>query len=128
MPDLHQREGVYEMVSLADHPQRGAAPTTYYATSANRQLSEAWRVLDTHVVVCVMSASWQDRDGGNTTLLSTYLRTSIRYVFADQGFAGRLVDWAAVTLRRRWTHPQAGRATQLRRASETLGRGAASHG
>ncbi len=47
------------------------------------------------VVVCVMAASWQDRDGARTTLLSTYLTTPIRQVFADQGFAGRLVDWAA---------------------------------
>jgi transposase len=50
------------------------------------------------VVVCVMSASWQDRDGAKTTLLSTYLTSPIRYVFADQGFAGKLVDWAAETL------------------------------
>jgi transposase len=47
------------------------------------------------VVVCVMAASWQDRDGAKTTLLSTYLSSPIRHVFADQGFAGRLVDWAA---------------------------------
>jgi len=51
------------------------------------------------VVVCVMSASWQDRDGAKTTLLSTYLTSPIRHVFADQGFAGRLVDWAAETLK-----------------------------
>jgi transposase len=51
------------------------------------------------VVVCVMAASWQDRDGGKTALLSTYLTTPIRYVFADQGFAGRLVDWAAARLK-----------------------------
>jgi transposase len=50
------------------------------------------------VVVCVMSASRQDRDGAKTTLLSTYLFSPIRHVFADQGFAGRLVDWAAATL------------------------------
>jgi len=46
-----------------------------------------------------MAASWQDRDGGKTTLLSTYLHSPIRHVFADQGFAGRLVDWAAAYLR-----------------------------
>ena len=46
-----------------------------------------------------MSASWQDRDGAKTALLSTYLTTPIRFVFADQGFAGRLVDWAATTLK-----------------------------
>lgn len=45
-----------------------------------------------------MAASWQDRDGAKTTLLSAYLTTPIRYVFADQGFAGRLVDWARDTL------------------------------
>ncbi|GAA4973215.1 IS5 family transposase [Actinoplanes utahensis] len=50
------------------------------------------------VVVCVMSAACQDRDGAKTTLLSTYLFSPIRHVFADQGFAGRLVDWAAATL------------------------------
>jgi transposase len=36
------------------------------------------------VVVCVMAASWQDRDGAMTTLLSTYLATPIRHVFADK--------------------------------------------
>lgn len=51
------------------------------------------------VVVCVMAASWQDRDGGKTALLSTYLATPIRHVFADSGFAGRLVDWATARLR-----------------------------
>ena len=51
------------------------------------------------VVVCVMAASWQDRDGAKTTLLSAYLATPIQHVFADQGFAGKLVDWAASRLR-----------------------------
>jgi transposase len=51
------------------------------------------------VVVCVMAASWQDRDGGKTALLSTYVATPIRHVFADSGFAGRLVDWATARLR-----------------------------
>ncbi len=50
------------------------------------------------VSVTVLAASWQDRDGAKTTLLSVYLNTPIRYVFADQGFAGRLVDWAQRTL------------------------------
>jgi len=53
------------------------------------------------VVVCVMAASWQDRDGAKTTLLSAYLATPIRHVFADSGFAGRLVDWAATRLQMR---------------------------
>ncbi|GAA3629486.1 IS5 family transposase [Nonomuraea rosea] len=51
------------------------------------------------VTVAVMAASRQDRDGAKTALLSAYLTTPIRYVFADQGFAGRLVDWARDTLR-----------------------------
>jgi hypothetical protein len=46
-----------------------------------------------------LAASWQDRDGAKTALLSVYLFTPIRCVFADQGFAGRLVEWAARTLR-----------------------------
>src|SRR3954470_9127056 len=51
------------------------------------------------VSVTVLAASWQDRDGAKTALLGVYLSTPIRYVFADQGFAGRLVDWAKRSLR-----------------------------
>ncbi|MGX7674602.1 transposase [Plantactinospora sp. DSM 117369] len=40
------------------------------------------------------AASVQDRDGAKTTLLSLYLTTPVRFVLADAGFAGRLVDWA----------------------------------
>jgi len=36
-----------------------------------------------------------DRDGARTALPNVYLFTPIRFVFADQGFAGRLLDWAA---------------------------------
>jgi hypothetical protein len=36
----------------------------------------------------VVAASVQDRDGAKRALLDTYLRTSVRYVFADGGFAG----------------------------------------
>lgn len=50
------------------------------------------------VSVTVLAASWQDRDGARTALLSVYLFTPIRFMFADQGFAGRLLDWAARTL------------------------------
>ena len=46
------------------------------------------------LVMCVMAASVQDRDGARTTLLSLYLCTPVRSVFADAGFAGRLVSWA----------------------------------
>lgn len=46
------------------------------------------------ITVAVLAASWQDRDGGKTALLGAYLATPVRHVFADAGFAGRLVDWA----------------------------------
>jgi transposase len=50
--------------------------------------------------VTVVAASVQDRDGAKGTLLGLYLTApSCRFVFADAGFAGRLVDWAAQTLR-----------------------------
>ena len=51
------------------------------------------------ITVAVMAASWQDRDGAKTALLSAYLATPIRHVFADQGFAGRLVEWTHDTLK-----------------------------
>jgi transposase len=49
------------------------------------------------VVVC--AASRQDRDGAKPALLDTYLRTRVRFVFADGAFAGRLLEWAAGILR-----------------------------
>ena len=51
------------------------------------------------VGVTVLAASWQDRDGAKPALLGVYLATPIWVVFADQGFAGRLVVWAERTLR-----------------------------
>jgi transposase len=46
------------------------------------------------LVVVVLSAAVQDRNGAKSVLLDTYLRTRVRFVFADGGFAGRLLDWA----------------------------------
>jgi transposase len=46
------------------------------------------------LVVTVLAASTQDRDGAKSVLLDTYLRTPVRFVFADGGFAGRLLEWA----------------------------------
>ena len=46
------------------------------------------------LVVVVLTASVQDRDGAKPVLLDTYLRTRVRFVFADGGFAGRLLEWA----------------------------------
>ncbi|UQU62516.1 IS5 family transposase [Couchioplanes caeruleus] len=51
------------------------------------------------ITACVLAASWQDRDGGKTALLGLYLTSPVRHVFADSGFAGRFVDWAADRLR-----------------------------
>ena len=50
------------------------------------------------VVVCVIAASVQDRDGARTTRLSAYLTSPVRFVLADAGFAGRLVDRARAIL------------------------------
>jgi hypothetical protein len=41
----------------------------------------------------------QDRDGAKSVLLDTYLRTPVRFVFADSTFAGRLLDRAQNILR-----------------------------
>jgi transposase len=46
------------------------------------------------LVVTVLAASVQDRDGAKSVLLDTYLRTPVRFVFADGGFAGRLLEWS----------------------------------
>jgi transposase len=47
------------------------------------------------VTVWVLAASWQDRDGGRGALVAAVAAVpSMRYVFADQGFAGQFVDWA----------------------------------
>ncbi len=51
------------------------------------------------LVVVVLAASTQDRDGAKPALLTTYLRTRVRFVFADGAFAGRLLDWAQTLLR-----------------------------
>jgi transposase len=53
------------------------------------------------LAVHVVAASVQDRDGGKRPLLWTRLdHPTVRKFWADQGFAGRLVTWAADTLRR----------------------------
>jgi transposase len=51
------------------------------------------------LTVVVVTASVQDRDGAKPVLLSTYLGTGVRFVFADGAFAGRLLDWAQTLLR-----------------------------
>ena len=43
------------------------------------------------LIVMVCTASRQDRDGAKTILLATYPTTRMRFLFADAGFAGRLL-------------------------------------
>jgi len=51
------------------------------------------------ITVMVCAASVQDRDGAKSMLLGTYLSSRrCRFVFADAGFAGRLVEWALTVL------------------------------
>ena len=45
------------------------------------------------IVVCVMAASVQDRDGARTALLDLHQAGGVRYVLSDGGFAGALVQW-----------------------------------
>lgn len=52
------------------------------------------------ITVTVCAASVQDRDGAKGALLGLYLTSpTCRFVFADAAFAGRLLGWAADTLR-----------------------------
>lgn len=52
------------------------------------------------ITVTVCAASVQNRDGAKSAPLGFYLTSPrCRFVFADADFAGRLVDWAAQTLR-----------------------------
>jgi transposase len=52
------------------------------------------------VVVVVLAASVQDRDGAKTTLIrSHHAAPRARFIFADAAFAGRLIDWAAQIVR-----------------------------
>jgi alpha-beta hydrolase superfamily lysophospholipase len=50
------------------------------------------------LTVVVLSAGMQDRDGAKPVLLDAYLLTPVRFVFADGGFTGRLLDWARTIL------------------------------
>jgi transposase len=51
------------------------------------------------LTVVVLTAGVQDRDGAKPVLLETYLRTRVRFIFADGAFGGRLLDWAQTLLR-----------------------------
>jgi hypothetical protein len=51
------------------------------------------------LTVVVLTVSVQDRGGAKPVLPEAYLRTRVRFVFADGAFAGRLLDWAQTLLR-----------------------------
>ncbi|MFC3982707.1 IS5 family transposase [Streptosporangium jomthongense] len=66
---------------------------------ANKRVNGRKRFVATDILglllaVIVRPAGVQDRAGATTLLLGLYLTGSCRVVFADQGFAGRLVAWA----------------------------------
>ena len=74
------------------------------------------------LTVVVLSAGMQDRDGAKPVLLETYLRTPVRFVFADGAFAGRLLDWAAVDPAHHAAHrAQARRPARVRGHPAPLG-------
>jgi hypothetical protein len=84
-------------------------PCSSRGYDANKKINGRKRFIVTDTlsllpVVCVMAAPVQDRDGAKTTLLSVYLLsvyllTPARFVFADARFAGTLVKWAQRVLR-----------------------------
>lgn len=79
-------------------------PQTSRGYDANKKINGRKRFIVTDtlgllLIVCVMAASVQDRDGARTTLLDLYLVTPVGFVYADAGFAGMLVDWCPRILR-----------------------------
>ena len=77
------------------------------------------------LVVMVTSAGVQDRDGADRLLPLLRARFStMTLVWADGGYAGRLVAWAATVLALTVTDRQAHRRPErVRRASPPVGRG-----
>ncbi|GAB1820041.1 hypothetical protein HerbRD11066_32050 [Herbidospora sp. RD11066] len=73
------------------------------------------------LVVCVMAASVQDRNGAKTTLLSLYLLTPVRFVYADAGFAGRWWTGRAGSCAPPCTSPQGTCSDRVRGDPSPLG-------
>jgi transposase len=77
--------------------------------------------LELLLTVGVVAASVQDRDGAKQPLLFTRLdHPSVRTIWADQGFAGRLGDWTGQTLGRtleivrwQWEEEHAGQGSRF---------------
>ncbi|MEU0520873.1 transposase [Streptosporangium sp. NPDC006007] len=74
----------------------GAGTRDYDANKKinGRKRSVAVDTLGLLPAVMVRPAAVRDRAGATSLLLGLYLSGSCRVVFADQGFAGRLVAWA----------------------------------
>ena len=75
------------------------------------------------LTVLVTAAGVQDRDGAKPLLWN--LRKafpSVRLTWADSGYAGQLVTWAARLKPELRLHRQARRAAPVRRGSPPLGR------
>ncbi|MEU3498604.1 IS5 family transposase [Kitasatospora cineracea] len=101
--------GVEPSTGLIDSQSVRTADTVPAATrgfDADKKVKGRKRFIVTDTLglllaVHVVAASIQDRDGAKRPLLWTHLdHPGVRKVWADQGFAGRLVDWAATILGR----------------------------
>lgn len=86
------------------YPEFGGVGT-YHSRGydANKKINGRKRFVVTDTLglllaVMVRPASVQDRAGATTMLLGLYLTGCCRVVFADQGFAGRLMLWAREVL------------------------------
>ncbi|MFI0900303.1 transposase [Streptomyces sp. NPDC020983] len=99
---LRPRREAMRTLALAhpDHPVDTLRPPL----GAMRTSRKRFIVTDTLgllLTVHVVAASLQDREGAKRSLLWTRLdNPTVTQVWADQGFAGRLVQWAADILRR----------------------------
>jgi transposase len=90
------------------HRQRGHPRLRRVQTINGRKRFITTATLGLLLAVVVLPARVQDRDGAKKLLLELHhrqhpllstARLRTRYLFADGGFAGALVDWAATTLR-----------------------------
>ncbi|MEV1296021.1 transposase [Pseudonocardia sp. NPDC049635] len=77
---------------------RTPAATTPGRRSTGGSGSSPTVTLGLLLTTMVCSVSVQDRDGAKPILLELYLRTRVRFVYVDAGFAGRLLAWATTIL------------------------------
>lgn len=91
------------------HPRRDRVDAILYVVRAGcawraaqgRNLEPGAGLIDSQSVKGADTVGRESRgyDDGETALLWTYLATPVRFLFADGGFAGRLLDWAQMFLR-----------------------------